>query len=1016
MGDRRSAYATSHSGKSAMSQSDSATSTQPSERLKVFVSYARVNVGFADQLVMVLEDKGYIPILDRHDIVAGEPWEERLRKLIFSSDACVFVLTQASAASVICRWEVQEALRLGKRLVPVVPEGLGSVDAPPELAALNWIHFYADPAIPGSGFYDGVRKVDQALKVDLRWLRQHTKLAEDAGEWDAMGRPEDLLMRGLTLKDIDEWLRRAPAGTSVQPTVREFINASQEAQELRDNAARVQIEKERQQLRRQKRQQLLLSGLTVLIFISSTVFGVLVFQGRQDLDKEKQRVEQERLKGQTSRSQVLSDAALQQLAAGDVESATRLAIAGVREGAVVGGVAEANAALFRLLSEEVPLRRLRGHLGSILSVDVSGDGQRAVTASTEGRIIVRSPGKKDWVISDEFRQFVAAALLPDGIIAGDDSGDILAWVQGQQPVSVHDFLGSVRQLAASRTGSVIVAGIDDEGSLGAWEQSENTWHEQSLPDLEGGVATIALSADGGLLLVGRQDGVVQILARAGSAWSAAATFKAHDAAVASIQLTADQSVLTVSRDGQVKLWNATGSLARDLTVAEPATAAALSPLADVLARATQDGVVRVIDLSRREAIKAVRVKRGIKYLQFLADGAALVISDDSPEATIYGTVPPAVSASGSDLHAQWQRGSLESASLKGRLTLGEDGTLRVLAGGTGEIRGRTMSLGGSDRIVDFAFAPDGFTVAAITLPGHLHLFDSRAGAEIAKPLEDVIEVQFAPDSSAVRLLSASGSVRGQPLETVSRVSADELVSRACQRMAADREASVITDREIEQVVILRERLGVDICASELGMPVARDGRPFGDVPRVQMAVFTRLIDYILRWEGGDAGGSPGQPATKFGITSQVYDRFRDKLGLDRRELASLERSEALQIYYESYWIPSQAHRMPTQALALAQMDAAMNMGARRAIRLSQQAARMDITDGMWGALTNQTVLKAANADPREFARELLAQRRRFYEQMLEKNPRFEFARKGWTARVDGLEKEMESLHDVTPGA
>jgi TIR domain len=166
MGDRRSAYATSHSGKSAMSQSDSATSTQPSERLKVFVSYARVNVGFADQLVMVLEDKGYIPILDRHDIVAGEPWEERLRKLIFSSDACVFVLTQASAASVICRWEVQEALRLGKRLVPVVPEGLGSVDAPPELAALNWIHFYADPAIPGSGFYDGVRKVDQALKVD----------------------------------------------------------------------------------------------------------------------------------------------------------------------------------------------------------------------------------------------------------------------------------------------------------------------------------------------------------------------------------------------------------------------------------------------------------------------------------------------------------------------------------------------------------------------------------------------------------------------------------------------------------------------------------------------------------------------------------------------------------------------------------------------------------------------------------------------------------------------------------
>ena len=42
--------------------------SQPNERLKVFVSYARADVDFADQLVLALQDKGFEPKIDRHDI------------------------------------------------------------------------------------------------------------------------------------------------------------------------------------------------------------------------------------------------------------------------------------------------------------------------------------------------------------------------------------------------------------------------------------------------------------------------------------------------------------------------------------------------------------------------------------------------------------------------------------------------------------------------------------------------------------------------------------------------------------------------------------------------------------------------------------------------------------------------------------------------------------------------------------------------------------------------------------
>ena len=40
--------------------------------MKIFVSYSRVDVAFADQLVVALEDRGFDAIPDQHDIDAAE--------------------------------------------------------------------------------------------------------------------------------------------------------------------------------------------------------------------------------------------------------------------------------------------------------------------------------------------------------------------------------------------------------------------------------------------------------------------------------------------------------------------------------------------------------------------------------------------------------------------------------------------------------------------------------------------------------------------------------------------------------------------------------------------------------------------------------------------------------------------------------------------------------------------------------------------------------------------------------
>jgi hypothetical protein len=52
-------------------------------KLKVFISYSRKDASaFTDELVGGLELAGFSPFLDRHDIVPGEPWEERIGGLI----------------------------------------------------------------------------------------------------------------------------------------------------------------------------------------------------------------------------------------------------------------------------------------------------------------------------------------------------------------------------------------------------------------------------------------------------------------------------------------------------------------------------------------------------------------------------------------------------------------------------------------------------------------------------------------------------------------------------------------------------------------------------------------------------------------------------------------------------------------------------------------------------------------------------------------------------------------------
>src|SRR5262245_39908050 len=88
--------------------------------LRVFLSYSRKDLERAELLRLHLVAAGFAAYLDNHAILPGEPWQGRLASLIQAADSVVFLLSPHSVASPVCDWEVNEAERLTKRIIPVV--------------------------------------------------------------------------------------------------------------------------------------------------------------------------------------------------------------------------------------------------------------------------------------------------------------------------------------------------------------------------------------------------------------------------------------------------------------------------------------------------------------------------------------------------------------------------------------------------------------------------------------------------------------------------------------------------------------------------------------------------------------------------------------------------------------------------------------------------------------------------------------------------------------------------------
>ncbi len=195
----------------------------------IFISYAREDLGLALALKQKVEASGHKAWIDLEGLPAASFWRQEVAGAIEQADIFLFGLTPDSAASPECQKELDYALQLRKRIIPVVLRGVEPEQVDARLRDIDWVFLR-----PGDDEPAGLLRLKNAITTDLDHLHRHTRFLLRALEWERARRDRSLLLRGGNLKEAERWLEQSPGKEPAPiPLQGELIQASRQGENRR---------------------------------------------------------------------------------------------------------------------------------------------------------------------------------------------------------------------------------------------------------------------------------------------------------------------------------------------------------------------------------------------------------------------------------------------------------------------------------------------------------------------------------------------------------------------------------------------------------------------------------------------------------------------------------------------------------------------------------------------------------------------------------------------------------------
>ena len=189
----------------------------------VFLSYANEDQGTMEKIRNSLRRECITVWTNTTDIQTGEEFQEAINRGIEQADNMVYLLSPDSIASHYCQKELDLALSLNKRIIPLLVRETDPMQVPSELQYLHYIDLTDE-----EDYSPDESQLLKTLHQDADYYNEHKILLTKALKWERQQRNPTILLRGYNLGSAETWLKVAQKRTQHPPTPlqEEFITES----------------------------------------------------------------------------------------------------------------------------------------------------------------------------------------------------------------------------------------------------------------------------------------------------------------------------------------------------------------------------------------------------------------------------------------------------------------------------------------------------------------------------------------------------------------------------------------------------------------------------------------------------------------------------------------------------------------------------------------------------------------------------------------------------------------------
>ncbi|MEM9164154.1 MAG: TIR domain-containing protein, partial [Cyanobacteria bacterium P01_F01_bin.4] len=194
---------------------------------QVFISYAEADGSIKEKVLCHLLRAGVTVWADTIDIRTGEDFETALRRGIEAADNVVYLISKASLSSTYCQQELDYALTLNKRIIPILAEEVNLNWLKDEVKTIQFINLLDNRDV--WDLEQDLARLLRTVRQEAPYYDQHKRLLVRALKWQQQQQNPSLLLQQKALKKYTAWAQIAKDRPlqGALPLQLQFLEASQ---------------------------------------------------------------------------------------------------------------------------------------------------------------------------------------------------------------------------------------------------------------------------------------------------------------------------------------------------------------------------------------------------------------------------------------------------------------------------------------------------------------------------------------------------------------------------------------------------------------------------------------------------------------------------------------------------------------------------------------------------------------------------------------------------------------------